>query len=358
MAAKIFINYRRSDEPGFCLALYRELEPSFGQMNVFMDVEGMLKPGDNFIEVLGNKVSACDVLLVVMGPKWLTLLKQREQDSTDFVFIEINAALEQKKRIIPVLVNNAVMPQALELPESIRAIVHFHAVNLRSNSFASDCGYLVRSIKTLAVAENKSSQQQVDMSLGLGERIVSAIGHTEDPRLGASERWVLIKAGRFWRGASPDDLQAQDIEKPGGWVTLTQDYWISRWPVTVGEYRKFIEAFGYDKEEYWSTEGWSWKKDRTDRWRKFPQEASNWPVTGVSWWEAQAYCRWQSKKKVLLFAYQQKHSGKGLLEVWINILNHKEYIHGVMSGVLSWRCLRKVRSNIHSGGDVSRWSKS
>ena len=73
MAGKIFINYRRNDDPGFTQALYQRLEDDFASEDLFMDVEGQIKPGDDFVEVLSGRVSAADVMLVVIGPRWADL---------------------------------------------------------------------------------------------------------------------------------------------------------------------------------------------------------------------------------------------------------------------------------------------
>ena len=67
MAGKIFINYRRNDDAGFTHALYQRLEDEFAAGDLFMDVEGHIKPGDDFFEVLKAQVAATDVLLVVIG---------------------------------------------------------------------------------------------------------------------------------------------------------------------------------------------------------------------------------------------------------------------------------------------------
>ena len=101
MAGKIFINYRRGDDAGFTQALYLRLEAEFAAADLFMDVEGHIKPGDDFAEVLSAQVAASDVLLVVIGPRWAELLAARQADPDDFVAIEIKAALDQGKRVIP-----------------------------------------------------------------------------------------------------------------------------------------------------------------------------------------------------------------------------------------------------------------
>ena len=100
--------------------------------------------------------------------------------------------------------------------------------------------------------------------------------------------------GDFYRGAAPKDKEADDNEKPAGWVTITYDFKVSRWPVTVAEYRRFEKAGGYTKDKYWSEDGLAWKKEDkvTAPEVYFFEQKDNWPVTGVSWYEAEAYCHW------------------------------------------------------------------
>lgn len=49
MSGRIFINYRRGDEPGFALALYTRLEQAFSRDQLFMDVEGGIGAGHDFV---------------------------------------------------------------------------------------------------------------------------------------------------------------------------------------------------------------------------------------------------------------------------------------------------------------------
>jgi hypothetical protein len=77
MAGKIFINYRRDDDPGYTQALYLRLEDEFATSDLFMDVEGQIKPGDDFVAVLNAQVAEADVVLVVIGPRWSELLATR-----------------------------------------------------------------------------------------------------------------------------------------------------------------------------------------------------------------------------------------------------------------------------------------
>jgi TIR domain len=65
---KVFISYRREETSAYAGRLYDSMATEFGDGNVFMDVD--LAPGIDFVERITNAVSACHVLIVVMGPRW------------------------------------------------------------------------------------------------------------------------------------------------------------------------------------------------------------------------------------------------------------------------------------------------
>jgi formylglycine-generating enzyme required for sulfatase activity len=119
---------------------------------------------------------------------------------------------------------------------------------------------------------------------------------------------MLIRAGKFVMGTSEAQiikLRNEQIRERAKWTELPQrtlnlpDYWIGRYPVTVEEFAVFVRAGGYNTAEYWSSEGWAkrfeakWTTPRLwdeSRWTGDDRQ----PVIGVSWFEAQAYCRWLS----------------------------------------------------------------
>lgn len=149
MAGKIFLNYRRNDDPGFTMALYQRLEREFGQSRLFMDVEGAIAPGDTFADILREQVSRADIVLVMIGPRWLDLLAARSGDAKDFVLIEIEAALDQGKRVVPVLVGGARLPTESALPPQLRPLAARNAVELRPTRFRADCDALTASLRLL-----------------------------------------------------------------------------------------------------------------------------------------------------------------------------------------------------------------
>jgi formylglycine-generating enzyme required for sulfatase activity len=80
------------------------------------------------------------------------------------------------------------------------------------------------------------------------------------------------------------------------WIEIEEAYGLARYPVTNSQFNQFIEGGGYETENHWSDEGWKWlRKVRVTEPRFYHDhrfDAPNQPVIGVSWYEAEAYCRW------------------------------------------------------------------
>ncbi len=109
---------------------------------------------------------------------------------------------------------------------------------------------------------------------------------------------VRVPAGGFFMGRDTGDVFAKEHEKPGRIVFLDA-FLIDVYPVTNRQFRLFIDEGGYDNEEFWSGEGWAWKEITGERTpAMFEFEGFNspaQPASGVSWFEAEAYCRWAGK---------------------------------------------------------------
>jgi formylglycine-generating enzyme required for sulfatase activity len=109
---------------------------------------------------------------------------------------------------------------------------------------------------------------------------------------------VVIPAGEFLMGSPEKEEGRWNAEGPQDRVTIATRFAIGRYPVTVAEYRKFIEATGHrhDKGVYVLT-GSNWKKDASKSWQDpgFAQTDRH-PVVGVSWRDGVAYCEWLAKE--------------------------------------------------------------
>ena len=129
-----------------------------------------------------------------------------------------------------------------------------------------------------------------------------ALGQLGDPRPGVGVKaglpdldWVPIAAGPFVMGGD-----GQFDGKPQFTCTLIrQPYRLSRYPITVAQYRCFVEAKGYQTEKWWTKAGWRWRKQKNITGpREFGSvfETPNHPQTGVSWYEAVAFCAWCTQR--------------------------------------------------------------
>jgi hypothetical protein len=147
---RVFISYRRDDSADTSARLYDQLESRFRRQNVFKDIDN-IPVGVDFRTYLDHALQLTDVVLVVIGPRWLVNgINQGEQRlfaANDFVRIEVEAALRMRKVVIPVLVDGATMPAEDALPPSIGALAYINASRLRSDpDFSHDCDALMASI--------------------------------------------------------------------------------------------------------------------------------------------------------------------------------------------------------------------
>ncbi|WP_296704166.1 toll/interleukin-1 receptor domain-containing protein [Algoriphagus sp.] len=143
---KIFVSYRRQDASGEAGRLVDHLREIYGEESVFLDVE-TLEAGLDFVQAIDKALNSCKVLIAMIGPHWINV-KDAEGNSRlfhdgDFIRIEIAAALKRNIRVIPVLVNGAVMPSPEQLPEDLQALTRRHAQELSSSRWKYDCDQLV-----------------------------------------------------------------------------------------------------------------------------------------------------------------------------------------------------------------------
>lgn len=149
MTGKIFISYRRNDESGNAGRLLDLLTNKFGAERLFFDVDN-IEPGADFSKVIVEQIARSDVLVAVIGPQWIDMKdkkgRRRLDDPRDLVRVEIETALTEQKLIIPVLIGDARMPAADELPDSLGLLATRNAVRLTHDRFRTDCEKLISAL--------------------------------------------------------------------------------------------------------------------------------------------------------------------------------------------------------------------
>src|SRR4029453_11169573 len=150
-SAGIFISYRREDSSGHVLALLPALRKQFGD-RIFKDPDN-IPPGEDFVKFIKHELQSCSVLLAIIGKDWLTVrdprLRTRRLDNPDdFLRVELATALGTDRiRVIPVLIERATMPAAMDLPEDIAALAQRNALELSDVRWESDVQLLIQAIQ-------------------------------------------------------------------------------------------------------------------------------------------------------------------------------------------------------------------
>lgn len=128
---KLFISYRRADSDFPAHWICKTLRQEFGQESVFIDVDA-IPLGVDFREFIDEEVNACDVMLAIIGDRWLGALngdgQRRLDDPEDLVHVEIRSALERQVSLVPVVVGNAKMPSEGELPKPLARLSYLQAI--------------------------------------------------------------------------------------------------------------------------------------------------------------------------------------------------------------------------------------
>ena len=303
MAGKIFINYRRDDVPGDARGVRDGLAQRFGKANLFMDVDNLLA-GQRFDIELAKALEACDVLIAVIGPRWIDLLRARQAGGErDYAREEIAAALKRGIVVIPVRVgregNMPPLPRKDDLPADIGDLVLHQKADVAHERFGRDIGELIQGIVAIRnarrpVAVGGARRGRAVQLAGAVVALVAAYSGAHfagapvpwpvaaTPKPGETFRdcergcpeMVVVPAGDFMMGSNDDDG-----EQPPHKVTIKQAFAVGKYDVTFDEWDACVAARGCKTKA--EDNGWS-------RGRQ--------PVINVSWDDAKEYAAWLSGK--------------------------------------------------------------
>jgi uncharacterized protein YigE (DUF2233 family) len=146
------ISYRRADSQDIAGRIADHLRHRLGERQVFLDT-GSIPAGADFRHTIQQALRRRGVLIAIVGPEWMAArhgAPERINDPDDPVRMEIATAIAEGLPIIPVLVNDASMPPASELPGDIKDFAYRNALTVdRGRFFHRDADELVREIEGL-----------------------------------------------------------------------------------------------------------------------------------------------------------------------------------------------------------------
>ena len=191
---------------------------------------------------------------------------------------------------------------------------YFNTINQRVEKFIESKSLSENEIKLITIGFHHECQHQellvYDLQHLLAEQY-RPIRKNEIPKQESVEKKsVHIKGGLYTMGYNGKGY-CYDIELPEHKVYLN-DYKIDAYPITNQQFMEFIKDGGYENYKYWLSDGW--EKVKANKWKapmyweKIDGEWNvrdflgirkinpNQPVCHVSFYEADAYCKWAGKR--------------------------------------------------------------
>ena len=194
---RIFISYRRQETAWPAGRLYDVLVEHFPTEQVFKDVDN-IEPGEDFVERITAAVGSCDVLLALIGPQWLTITDENGQrrldNPEDYVRLEIETALKRKIRVIPILVDDARMPRANQLPATLAPLVRRNAVEINPLTF--DTKRLISTVHNPFVGSRPLNGLLVILLMFNSSDLKESNNSQYEfapPGAGRTERWFVVR---------------------------------------------------------------------------------------------------------------------------------------------------------------------
>ena len=158
--------------------------------------------------------------------------------------------------------------------------------------------------------------QAVVLGTAPGAMIMS-IGSSEAVLLGYCSPQDSVPSGQY------------ALSDRAGGRQMIAAFTMDRYPVTVERYARFIDQKGYENRDFWSPEAWIWLRKENIKcprfwgdknwplWRRFLRPTR--PVVGVSWYEAQAFCRFENRRLPTEAEWEAGARGpSGLIYPWGN----------------------------------------
>lgn len=170
----VFISYRRKDTADIAGRLFDRLAGYFGPENTLLDVDALVS-GASYRTQIEQLIGRCGVVLAIIGREWLSVVdetgRRRLDNPEDQLRLEIAVALRSGRTVIPVLVHDAAMPTADDLPDELKPLADCVPHTLQSGTpFNADVQFLYERLQELGLHPPESTfpWQFVLLPVGIG----------------------------------------------------------------------------------------------------------------------------------------------------------------------------------------------
>src|SRR6476620_1332475 len=210
--AKTFISYAREDSE-FVLTLARDLRQAGA--NVWLDSFD-IPVGKNWPRAVEDALDACGQFLIILSPASIR---------SDNVMAELDCALDEGKRVFPVLY------QECKRPFRIRSAQYADF----TAKYQKGLSTLLEALSTKQMTGNGGREEPAPVAEPLVITPPVSIQTAGTVKVNPKDRleYVWIPPGEFLMGATPGDQEAGEHEGPRHPVQISKGFWLGKTPVTV-----------------------------------------------------------------------------------------------------------------------------
>jgi hypothetical protein len=189
-----------------------------------MDIDN-IPFGMDFRQQVQNAMIDNDLVLAIIGPKWMGTVRGgslRIHDEADPVRVEIETAFKRGIPVIPILVGNATMPKAINLPEGLKGLSFLNAAEVSSGrDFNQHIERLLRSMQSLVkpkVAEQTANYLEGSIP---AQRQQSSAKDKLEGRQGKYLDSLLVQIGLRFESAALERAFMESFRAHSYWVGQT-----------------------------------------------------------------------------------------------------------------------------------------
>lgn len=149
--ARVFVSFRNGDQPYAAALLFHALCQRFGAEAVFRSSDS-IAPGSRWAEEIWSRHRQSEVVIVVVGPHWLSITDQRGKrlwQHDDWVRREVEEALRSGKHLLPVLLAGTGRFGPEDLPPSIAGLAEIQSISFDHRGVDASVGRVLAAVADL-----------------------------------------------------------------------------------------------------------------------------------------------------------------------------------------------------------------